>query len=259
METINYKIEIFEGPLDLLLSLVEKNKMKIEDIKIDLLCEQYMSYIREATDEKIELACEFLYMASELMLIKSRMLLPRDPETEDDPRKPLVDAILEYQKAKLAASSLSDLYSAFGSRMIKETDDISPDRTYVADHSAELLRAALVHVLTETKFTEKTARESFSGIVNAPRVPVEKIIAGLIEKLRSAPVYLDEIFSPKDDRGETIARFIAILELLKSHIVALEENGECSDGVTDMLEHLKLTLIGSDEEIKTASLELSYT
>ena len=259
METISYNIEIFEGPLDLLLTLVEKNKMKIEDIRIDLICEQYMDYIKEATEEKIELACEFLYMASELMLIKSRMLLPRDPETDEDPRKPLVDAILEYQKAKLAASSLSDLFASFGSRMIKETDDISPDRSYVADHSVELLQAALAHVFAETKYTEKAARESFSGIVNAPRVPVEEVISHLIETLRTSPIYLDEFFSGTNERGETIAKFIGILELLKSHIIALEEEEYTEDGVTDMLSHLKLTLIGTDEEIKASALETSYT
>lgn len=75
---INYKFELFEGPLELLLSLVDKHKMKIDDIPIDLLCDQYMSYIREAQLYNIDLACEFTYMASELMLIKSRMLLPRD-------------------------------------------------------------------------------------------------------------------------------------------------------------------------------------
>lgn len=259
METINYKIELFEGPLDLLLTLVEKNKMKIEDIPIDLLCEQYMEYIKEASEEKIELACEFLYMASELMLIKSRMLLPRDPEVDEDPRKPLVDAILEYQKAKLAASTLSDLFASFGSRMIKETDDVSPDRSYVADHSIELLQAALAHVFSETKFTEKAARESFSGIVNAPRVPVEEVISSLIVSLRKAPVYLDDYFSGTNERGETIAKFIGILELLKSHIISLEEEEYTSDGVTDMLSHLRLTLIGTDDEIKAAALETSYT
>jgi len=259
MVTIQYKIEDFEGPLDLLLTLIEKNKMKIEDIRIDLLCEQYMAYINDAAEKNIELACEFLYMASELMLIKSRMLLPRDPETDDDPRKPLVDAIVEYQKAKLAATSLSDLFAAYGARMVKETDDISPDRTYVADHSVDLLRSALVHVLTETKITEKTARESFSGIVNAPRVPVETVIAELIDSLRKAPVYLDRFFAGIENRSDVIARFIGVLELLKSHIISVEEEEYSETGVTDMLSHLKLTLIANDDEIKAASLETSYT
>lgn len=258
METINYKIELFEGPLDLLLSLVEKNKMNIEDIRIDLICEQYMAYINEASEKNIDLACEFLYMASELMLIKSRMLLPRDPEKDDDPRKPLVDAIMEYQKAKLAATSLSDLFSEFGQRMIKETDDISPDKTFVADHSVALLQAALVHVFSETKISEKAARESFENIVNAPRVPVERIIVNLIDDLRKGPMYLDAFFGEKPERGEAIAKFIAILELLKSHIVSLEEKEYTEDGVTDMLSHLSLTLTGTDEDIKAAALETSY-
>ena len=258
METINYKIEVFEGPLDLLLSLVEKNKMKIEDIRIDLICEQYMEYINKASEQDIELACEFLYMASELMLIKSRMLLPRDPEKDEDPRQPLVDAIHEYQKAKLAATSLSDLFSEFGSRMIKETDDISPDRSYVSDHSVSLLQQALVHVFSETKISEKAARESFEGIVNAPRVPVEEVIVVLIDNLRKAPMYLDQFFGEKPDKSEAIAKFIAVLELLKSHIVSIEEIEYTEDGVTDMLSHVMLRLIGSDADIKAAALETTY-
>lgn len=233
--------------------------MKIEDIRIDLLCEQYMAYITDARENDIDLACEFLYMASELMLIKSRMLLPRDEERDEDPRKPLVDAILEYRKAKLAASSLSDMFAVFGSRMIKETDDISPDKKFVAPHSVELLEAALKHVLSETKISEKTARETFSNIVNAPRVPVEEVISNLITALRSAPVYLDSFFAVSSGRGEIIAKFIGILELLKSHIISLEETETAENGVTDMLAHLRLTLIGTDEDIKAAALETSYT
>lgn len=133
-------------------------------------------------------------MASELMLIKSRMLLPRDVKKDEDPRKPLVDAMLEYQKTKLAAAELSDMYGEYGGRMIKEQDEISRDKKYVADHSVELLRAAFVHVLTETKLTEKTVREKFSEIVNAPRIPVGELMTSLIGKLRKGRVYLDDYF-----------------------------------------------------------------
>ena len=199
---INYKFELFEGPLELLLSLVDKHKMKIDDIPIDLLCDQYMSYIREAQLYNIDLACEFTYMASELMLIKSRMLLPRDVKKDEDPRKPLVDAMLEYQKTKLAAAELSDMYGEYGGRMIKEQDEISRDKKYVADHSVELLRAAFVHVLTETKLTEKTVREKFSEIVNAPRIPVGELMTSLIGKLRHGKVYLDDYFMSSSGRSE---------------------------------------------------------
>lgn len=262
MENINYKFELFEGPLELLMTLVEKHKLKIDDIPIDLLCEQYMAYMNEAAQRNIELACEFLYMASELMLIKSRMLLPRDPVRDEDPRKPLIDAMKEYQRAKLAASELSELYLEYGARMIKEQDDISPDKTYVADHSVELLKAALIHVFTEVKLTEKTVKEEFSGIVNAPRIPVETVMTDLIDSLRSGSVYLDAFFRKpsveKLTRSELIAKFISILELLKSHIIVVEDTRDPESGITDILSHAQITLIGSEEDIKAAALD-NYT
>ncbi len=253
--SINYKFELFEGPLELLLSLVDRHKMKIDDIPIDLLCDQYMNYIREAHMYNIELACEFTYMASELMLIKSRMLLPRDGKTDEDPRKPLVDAMLEYQKTKLAAAELSDLYGVYGGRYIKEQDDISKDRKYVADHSVELLRAAFIHVLTETKLTEKTVQEKFSEIVNAPRIPVGELMTSLIEKLRCGQMYLDSYFKSSVNKSEMIGKFIGVLELIKSKIVSVESTSS-ENGITDMISHITLTLIGSDEDIKNASLDL---
>lgn len=266
MENISYKFEVFEGPLELLVTLVEKHKLKIDDIPIDLLCEQYMAYIHEAADHNIELACEFTYMASELMLIKSRLLLPRDPIKDEDPRQPLIDAMKEYQRAKLAASELSELYLEYGSRMVKEQDDISPDRTYVADHSVELLKAALVHVLTEAKMTEKTVREEFSEIVNAPRIPVETIMTTLIDDLKSEKegVFLDDFFvrpadrtkkATKLTRSELIAKFISILELLKSKIISIEDARDEESGLTSVLSHAKITLIGTDEDIKAAALD----
>lgn len=255
MENINYKFEVFEGPLDLLVTLVEKHKLKIDDIPIDLLCEQYMAYMHEAAGHNIELACEFTYMASELMLIKSRLLLPRDPIKDEDPRKPLIDAMKEYQRAKLAATELADLYLEYGSRMIKEQDDISPDRTYVADHSVELLKAALIHVFTEVKLGEKNVKEEFSGIVNAPRIPVETIMTDLIDTLRSKSIYLDHYFMQSPSRPELIAKFISILELLKSHIIIVEDTRDPDSGITDILSHAKITLIASDEDIKAAALD----
>ena len=257
MDTINYKFELFEGPLELLLSLVIKHKMKIEDIPIDLLCDQYMAYMEEAAGQNIELACEFLSMASELMLIKSRMLLPRAPEDVEDPRAPLINALLEYQKAKLAAAQLSDLFAEYGSRMVKEQDDVSPDRTYVAPHHAELLRAALMHVLTEAKETaDNSAMEKFESIVNVTPIPLQTVIGGLIDRLKQKDsFFLDNYFTPQDSKVTLIAKFIGILELLKSRIIQLEETAPAEDGITDMMSHAKITLIAGDDEIKASSLE----
>lgn len=257
METIYYKIEHFEGPLELLLSLVIKNKMKIDDIPIDLLCEQYMAYINEAALNNVELACEFLYMASELMLIKSRMLLPRSSENSEDPRATLVNALVEYQKAKLAASQLSDMYSEYGLRMIKEQDDITSDRSYVAPHDVELLKAALIHVLSEADQKKVSEiKNDFQNIVSSPRIPVRTVITELIDKLKkSAGLYLDSYFLRSDSRANLISKFIGILELLKSHIVAINDDNECENGVTNLRSHIMITLIATDDEIKASSLE----
>ncbi len=255
MDTINYKFDLFEGPLDLLLTLVAKNKMKIDDIPIDILCDQYMEYIRDAEEASIDLACEFLYMASELMLIKSRMLLPRDESCDEDPRKPLVDALYEYQRAKLAASELSEQYLE---RLVKEQDDISTDRTYVADHSTELLKAALIHVLSEVRLSTTDVKERFAKIVSAPVIPVGTVMTGLVKRLREGEIFLDEYFADTETRSEAIAKFIGILELLKMHIISVDEEVNAESGVTDILSHIKITLLSTDAEIVTASLD-SYT
>ena len=91
---LSYKLETFEGPLDLLLSLISKNKIEINDIPISLVCDQYMEYLAKAEAFDIELSSDFIVMASELMLIKSRMLLPRNEEEDEDPLAALAAAVL---------------------------------------------------------------------------------------------------------------------------------------------------------------------
>ncbi len=254
---IQFRLENFEGPLDLLVALVEKHKMDVADIPIDLLCEQYLAAIRDAEERNVEVACEFLSMASELMLIKSRMLLPRDPKTDEDPRKSLADAIEEYRRAKLAAAELADLFSVYGARRAKEEEDLSPDPTYVADHSVDLLRAALTKIYTETRLSEKTAKEDFSVIVNAPRIPVEAVMTRLLDTLKiRRTLLLGAYLRESEDRPALIARFLGILELLKAGFISVEESdGAAREGVTDMLSEVRIVLTASEEEIADARLE----
>ena len=118
MENITYRLDQFEGPLDLLLTLIHKNKVNIEDIPIFLICDQYMQYITEAQNMDLDIATEFLVMASELMLIKSKLLLPRAEEDGEDPRKTLSDALLRYQQAKEASAKMHPLYKYFCGREV---------------------------------------------------------------------------------------------------------------------------------------------
>jgi len=258
MENIQYKLDQFEGPLDLLLTLIQKHKINIDDIPISLLCEQYMTYIRANLDMGLEVASDFLYMASELMLIKSRMLLPRNPETDEDPRDSLRDTVLEYQRAKLAAAELSDLFSQFGGRMIKEQDDIAPDRSFVADHNIALLQAALIHALTETKTVPENREAVLDPIVHQTHVAVQSVMIQLLDRLQDGnPVYLDDYFTHSASRSEIIAKFLSILELMKTQTVGLpEEYWETGEsGILQLCCHIPMLLLRMPDKEQLAALE----
>ena len=112
MSAIDVKLNVFEGPLDLLLHLIEKNKVNIYDIPIVTITEQYLEYVNNMEEEDLDVMSEFLVMAATLIKIKSKMLLPKDeedPEDEEDPREELVRRLLEYKMYKYAAGELKDL------------------------------------------------------------------------------------------------------------------------------------------------------
>ena len=110
LEQVTFRLDQFEGPLDLLLALIQKNKVSITDIPIALICDQYMEYLSEAERMDLDIATDFIVMASELMLIKSKMLLPHEDGTENDPRREIQNALLLHQQAKLAAEKLKPMY-----------------------------------------------------------------------------------------------------------------------------------------------------
>lgn len=233
MDTITYKLEKFEGPLDLLLSLIVKNKIDIADIPISLLCEQYMDYIAKAESLNMELTSDFALMASELMLIKSRMLLPRDEETEEDPREALAAALLEYQRAKAASTYLRGMFDEFGGRMVKDTDEITVDKSYVADHESALLYRAFLKVMSEIKITDEEAKKKFEPLIKKKTVSVVTIIDNLSRRLRGGrKMSLGSFFRSAQDKGELVSMFLAMLELLKSgHLVLHEEETEEAEGI----------------------------
>ncbi|MBR2848400.1 MAG: segregation/condensation protein A [Clostridia bacterium] len=233
MEELKYRLDQFEGPLDLLLTLVEKNKINIDDIPISLLCAQYMEYIEAAEKMDIEISAEFIVMASELMLIKSKMLLPRNEETDEDPRAALAAAMLEYQRTKEASVSLNRMFAQYGSRMIKDTDEIKADNAYVADHDVELLTRAMIRMLTEVRVTDEEAIRQFEPLIKRKTVTVASVATVLMDTLKvGTPVTLNQYFaSARKNRSTAIAMFMAMLELLKAGCVLLLESDYSSEGV----------------------------
>lgn len=225
MDTLNYKLETFEGPLDLLLSLIHKNKMSIDDIKINIICEQYLSYIAEAQALDLELASEFIVMASELMLIKSKLLLPRVEEEEEDPRAALADALQKYQQAKEAAQKMGPLYAKFSGRLEKDTDEISVDKTFVLDHDVEALCLAVRRIITYNENRPKLDGEVFKPMISSPIVPVEVKITGILRRMsQKKTTTLRELLSDSVSLPDMIAIFLGVLELIKIRRILIHDS-----------------------------------
>ena len=228
MEALTYRLDEFEGPLDLLLTLIRKNKVNIEDIPIALICDQYMEYIAAAESMDMDIAAEFILMASELMLIKSKLLLPRNEEVEEDPRKQLADALQRYQQAKAATLVLTPRFAAFSGRMVKETDEISVDKTFVADQDIESICLAARRIIAYNAAAEKAkSKEPFTPMLKKPIVPVEVKIVGILEHLgKKKQASLGDLLRDSVSLPDMIAIFIGVLELMKiGQISLLEKEG----------------------------------
>ena len=234
MQQLTYRLDQFEGPLDLLLTLISKNKMSITDIPIAIICDQYMEYINEAQRMDLDVASEFIVMASELMLIKSRMILPHEEGTENDPRREIADALLLYQQAKLAAKELQPLYDEYSSRYTKDTDEVPPEKGLPLDLDPDLLIKALNAVMRRIKVaqSERTPTELVNPLIKHKIVSVEEKIEEICELLlEQEEASLFFLLKDADSRPELVARFMGILELIKIHRITITTARKIEDVV----------------------------
>lgn len=224
IEQLTYRLDQFEGPLDLLLTLIGKNKVSITDIPIAMICDQYVEYIEEAQKMDPDIASEFIVMASELMLIKSRMLLPHEEGTENDPRREIADALLLYQQAKLAARELRPRYDEYSGRYVKGTDDVPPEKGLPLNLDTELLMKALGSVMKRMKVAEtsRTPTELVNPLIKHKVVSVEEKIEEicyLLEEREEASLFF--LLKDADSRAELVARFMGVLELIKINRITI--------------------------------------
>ncbi|NQV04113.1 MAG: segregation/condensation protein A [Candidatus Omnitrophica bacterium] len=208
------KLEVFEGPLDLLLYLIKKNELDIYDIPIADITEQYLEYLELMRMLDLNIAGEFLVMAATLIHIKSKMLLPPEeneilPEEEADPREELLRRLLEYKRFKEVAGVLQDLE---GQRKKMFT------RSTVADIESEdkFFEANLFDLITAlTRVLKDVPKEVFQEIVK-DEFTVEQKVHDLLHMLVEKPViYLTELFKNAKGKSEIIATFLAVLELIR--------------------------------------------
>lgn len=221
------ELEAFQGPLDLLIHLIKKNEVNIYDIPIALITAQYLEYIELMQELDLDVAGEFLVMAATLIHIKSRLLLPRpDPsqdEDEDDPRKALVDRLLEYQKYKVAGNLLHEretLRSAQWQRPDQAVADIAGEKVE-PEVEVDLfsLMAAFKAVLDRAK-TRPTVR------IPEAQVSIEDRIAQLLGRLsESQACGFEELFEDAHSKPALIVTFLALLEMIRLKIVRVFQAG----------------------------------
>ena len=224
-ETLSYKLDVFEGPLDLLLNLIAKNKLNIYDIPIAELLEQYMAQIHEMQAADMDVASEFLEMAARLVHIKSVSLLPKKEE-EAALKQELTGQLLEYQQCKEAAMRLRERFSLDG--IVRAQADIPADLTYKRHHKPQELLSAYLSMLGKKKPPESQKPEdTISKLITRRVVSVASQIVFVLRSLwKKRHVSLKELFRGKNDPSERVAAFLAVLELVKDKRLRVDGDGE---------------------------------
>lgn len=218
MEKLTYKLDTFEGPLDLLLYLIQKNKLNICDIPIAELLDQYMEQINAAQKQDMNIASEFLDMAARLVYIKTAYLLPKHEEA-DTLRTELSGQLLEYQECKRIAALLGGSLST--DTFTREPTEVEPDYLYRWPIDQDKLLAAFYDASGHHSLppTQKT----FSSLVTHHIVSVASQIVFILRRLwhRHCIPY-QSLFATKKNKSEAIATFLAVLELVKGKRIRIE-------------------------------------
>ena len=245
---IDIKLNVFEGPLDLLLHLIEKNKFNIFDIPIVEITDQYLEYLDEMDEEDVGVMSDFLVMAATLINIKAKMLLPAEeiPEEEDeDPRTELVNALLEYKMYKYAAIELKDMELDGGKVFYKAPtipkevkdykEDIDP-ADIIRDTTLEKLNAIFTDIMKRQNDRLDPVRSKF-GKITKEEITVEDKMVELrssIKGLRS--INFKTLLEKERGRMNLIVSFLAVLELIKIGVIEVRQNGLFEDVIIDSLE-----------------------
>jgi len=232
-------MEDFEGPLDVIFELLSKNKIEIQDVSITAILEQYLSYLDEMKRLDMEIASEFITMASHLMLIKTKMLLSAAEQAEAESELDLLRQSLIERRRKEAMEAIRSAVTVLEPRneigrciFTKEPEPLRRDQTYRYKHDPVDLLKALDMIAERSKRQLPPPTVNFKGIVGKEPYPVTRKTAELLRQLLLRGVEkLKSLFKGNKSRSEIVATFISILEMCKTGTVTLEGdvNGENPD------------------------------
>ncbi len=236
----NVKIDAFEGPLDLLLHLINRLEIDIYDIPVAQITEQYLLYIHAMKELQLDVASEYLVMAATLLAIKSKMLLPKHEEEleddmefsyEDDPREELIEKLMEYKKYKEAADDLKALEQERGLMFTKPPSDLS-DYSKEEEIDRRHLDVSLYDMLGafQKLMRRKRLQKPLSTKIARQEIPIEKRMDEIMGKLRKVKgrVSFYDLF-PIQEKDHIVVTFLSILELMKRKEIFVEQESNFSE------------------------------
>lgn len=234
-------MEDFEGPLDLILHLLSKNKMEIKDIQISVILDQYMEWMNTRKKLDLEIASEFVNMASHLVFIKSRMLLSVHDEEALSEMEQLIATLEEHQrhesfaKIKAIVPDLSDRYAIGRDYISRVPEHLPVDKVYRYVHQPEDIFHAMKLVLERTDNRLPPPMAAFEGIVGREPYPVSDKASEIVDRLtRFGVTRFRALFKGNRSRSEIVATFIAVLELCKARRIRLAGTAsDCTITCTD--------------------------
>jgi segregation and condensation protein A len=228
-EELKITLPLYEGPLDLLLDMIRKQKLDIYDIPIATVTKQYLEYLHLIQDMDVDLASEFLVIAAQLIYIKSRMLLPPDPDAVDedaeDPRAELVRRLLEYEKFKNAAQML------YQREMVENASWNNAGAVPFADDEVESqVTVGLFDLLTAFRDIIERAKQRPLMQVDREEFSIEQMMGYLFDQINTrGPVTLNEVLPEIFTRRGLIVAFLALLELTRLKAIFLNQEVACGE------------------------------
>ena len=226
------EMEDFEGPLDVIFLLLSKNKIEIQNVSITAILEQYLAYLDEMKRLDMEIASEFITMASHLMLIKTKMLLSQAEKEEAESELDVLRKSLEERERKEALAEIRKAVAVLEPRneigrcvFTKDPEPLKKDKTYRYKHTPEDLLKALDNIAERNARMLPPPTVNFKGIVGKEPYPVSKKAGQVIRRLiQHGIMRLKSLFQGNRSRSEVVATFLAILDLCKTNSVTLEDD-----------------------------------
>ena len=231
MEQLTFKVDTFEGPLDLLEHLIKRNKLDICNISLIAITDQYIEYLNAMQEMDLDISSDFLVVATDLLYIKSKVLLPKHEE-EGDPEalaNSLTEALKQRRRMKLISKKFKVMqydgayYFFKGAEKLPKSDNPEPKRI---DHgSIDKLYNAFLLLIEKTERRQPPPKDNFEGIVGREPASVKDMATGLVGKLRTkGKLSFNRAFEGVKHKNQVVAIFLAILELMKlNHIEVYDD------------------------------------